>query len=224
MNILTHNVVAIDGREASGKGETSKNVAKRLGYIKLDSGAFYRTVTLLVMQAGLSPGDVIAINRLVDEQIRRLTVVSGELYLDGKLVGDEIRTREVSILVPLISPIQHVRKKLIPLQRACACDPGLVAEGRDMGSVVFPDARLKIFLTAPVEVRAQRRLNDYRSKGNNDVTLETVLEDIRRRDRLDETRRDSPLVQTPDAEVVDTGALSPQEVEEVIVRLWRAVS
>jgi CMP/dCMP kinase len=173
------------------------------------------------MRADIQVWESERIRECVDREICRLSVKNGLVHLDGVPVGEEIRTRAVSVFTPNISPIPHIRKVLIPFQRACADDVGLVAEGRDMGSVVFPDALLKIFLTAHEEIRAARRFGDYRRAGNTDVTFEAVLDDLRRRDRMDERRKDSPLVRVPDAIVINTGTHNSQQVEEIIVRLWQ---
>jgi cytidylate kinase len=223
LNITKPKVIAIDGREASGKGETSTNVAKRLGFDKLDSGSLYRVFAMLILRENLHEWEVDKIHVLVDREIHRLSIVDGRVHLDGVLVGEEIRTPEIGKFTPRISPIPYLRKALIPLQRACVRENGLVAEGRDMTSVVFPDAQLKIFLTAPEQIRAQRRLEQYRKDGIV-ITFNDVLKNLRERDHRDETRLDSPLIQVPDAYFVDTGILDQKEVEEMIVGLWKKVS
>lgn len=220
MNISKQNVIAIDGSVASGKGHASELVAKKLDFSKLDSGSIYRTLTLLTIEACIHHTDTAGINRLVDRELHRLRVVGSILHLDGKPVGEEIRTVAVANLTPLIASNPYLRKRIIPLQRMCLGEKGLVVEGRDMGSVVFPEARLKVFLTAPPAIRAWRR---YHQRKQSSPYAE-VLADLKARDLRDQTRTDSPLVCVDGAKVIDTSCMPVEQVASEIIRWWERSS
>lgn len=220
MTEATHLVIAIDGPAGAGKSTVAQKLAARLGLIYVDSGATYRAAALRVLEDGVPLDDEAAVIRSVrraDIQLR-----SGgrgiSVWLDGKDVTGKIRTPEVTIAAARVSRLPEVRQKLIGLQRAFAREQGVVMEGRDIGTVVFPDAPLKIFLTARPEERARRRLKDEKLKGR-DATLEQTAYEIGRRDQLDAERKISPLTAAPDACQLDSTALGADEVVEEIIRL-----
>lgn len=220
MTEATHLVIAIDGPAGAGKSTVAQKLAARLGLIYVDSGATYRAAALRVLEDGVPVDDeaaVIQSIRRADIQLR-----SGgrqiSVWLDGKDVTGKIRTPEVTLAAARVSRLPEVRQKLIGLQRAFAREQGVVMEGRDIGTVVFPDAPLKIFLTARPEERARRRLKDERLKGR-DATLEQTAYEIGRRDQLDAERKISPLAAAADAYQLDSTSLGADEVVEEIIRL-----
>ncbi|HEV2499608.1 MAG TPA: (d)CMP kinase [Terriglobia bacterium] len=220
MTEATHLVIAIDGPAGAGKSTVAQKLAARLGLIYVDSGATYRAAALRVLEDGVPVDDeeaVIRSVRMADIQLRpggrRISV-----WLDGKDVTDKIRTPEVTLAAARVSRLPEVRQKLIGLQRAFAREQGVVMEGRDIGTVVFPDAPLKIFLTARPEERARRRLKDEKLKGR-DATLEQTAYEIGRRDQLDAERKISPLTAAADACQLDSTSLGADEVVEEIIRL-----
>lgn len=221
-------IVAIDGPAGAGKSVTARELAVRLGVPYLDTGAMYRAVALAARRAGVAfPLDdagqsrVVALARQV--RIEFLGDARAQrVLLDGTDVSDEVRTPEVSHLASVISAIPGVRRELVSLQRDMAARTGGVVEGRDIGTVVFPDATLKVFLTATPEVRASRRLDELRGRGI-DASYEGVLADQRERDQRDSTRADSPLRPAEGAIVLDTSGLTVARVVEALVeRLRRA--
>lgn len=220
MTEATHLVIAIDGPAGAGKSTVAQKLAARLGLIYVDSGATYRAAALRVLEDGVPVDDeeaVIRSVRMADIQLlsggRRISV-----WLDGKDVTDKIRTPEVTLAAARVSRLPEVRQKLIQLQRSFGREQGVVMEGRDIGTVVFPEAPLKIFLTARPEERARRRLKDERLKGR-DATLEQTAYEIGRRDQLDAERKISPLAAAADACQLDSTSLGADEVVEEIIRL-----
>ena len=207
-------VIAIDGPSASGKGTVAQRVAEKLGFHYLDSGALYRLVALAAMRAEVDLTDETALADIA----RDLAVVfaGAKIQLQGEDVTDAIRAEACSNGASRIAAYPQVRTALLQRQRAFRQFPGLVADGRDMGSVVFPDAALKIFLTASAETRAQRRYKQLMEKGI-DANISTLLQDIRERDARDSNRSVAPLQQGADASLLDTTSLNiTQAVAEVL--------
>lgn len=216
-------VIAIDGHSSSGKSSFARAIAARLGYAFIDTGAMYRAVTLYALRHGaIADGEVDArklVAMLGDMDIRfRADAVRGtsELYLNGEPVGDSIRSIGVSDLVSKVSSIPEVRTKLVAMQQEMGREKGIVMDGRDIGTVVFPDAGLKIFLTADPAVRARRRYDELRAAGK-EVSFAEIEHNIRERDRLDETRAESPLRRADDALVLDNSAMTQQEQMEWVM-------
>jgi cytidylate kinase len=214
-------VVAIDGPSGAGKSTVARGVADRLGLEVLDTGAMYRAVTLAVLDQGVDAGDADACAALA----RRAQIETGDqVSLDGRDVTRQIRSPEVTAAVSAVSAHPAVRSVLVDRQRAWVDERGGgVVEGRDIGSVVFPDAPLKIFLTADPNERARRRHRDDRSSRDG-VQVDDVLSEIDRRDRLDSTREASPLHPAPDAIHIDTTGRSPEDVVDEIVDRFTALT
>ncbi len=223
--MATGPVITIDGPGGAGKGTISGLLACRLGWNLLDSGAMYRVTALAATRNKVDFGDIEAITEIAS----RLDVAfepcdSGvSVILAGKDVSAEIRTEVCGEFASRVATIATVRKALLARQRAFQAAPGLVADGRDMGTVVFPDAKLKIYLTASAEERAKRRHKQLIDKGIS-VNLARLLEDIVERDERDMTREIAPLKLAEDAIVLDTTALSIDEVVTQVSDLWRRVS
>ncbi len=219
-------IIAIDGPAGAGKSTVTRRVAQELGLLYLDSGAMYRAVTWLVIKSAISPTDQVAIAELVSQvQIELMPTdslyYSTEVYVNGQRVTEEIRSPEVTSLVSTIAAIASVRTVLVALQKAYGEQGGVIAEGRDIGTDVFPDAELKIFLTASVAQRVKRRQKDLQNQGNLNVDLEKLAQDIQQRDYLDSNRSISPLRQAPDALKLITDELSLEQVCQKIVNLYR---
>ena len=214
-------VVAVDGPSGSGKGTLAQALARRLGWHYLDSGALYRVVAWAALDRGVDPGDEAAVGRLARGLAITFEADAGpaKVTVDGRDVTDAIRTEPVSVASSQVSALAEVRAALIGLQRGMCRAPGLVADGRDMGTVVFPHARLKIFLEASAEVRAERRHKQLKDKGLS-VSLRALLTSLRERDARDRGRTVSPLVRAPDAVVIDSTALS---IDEVIEAAWQLI-
>ncbi|MDD5389055.1 MAG: (d)CMP kinase [Gallionellaceae bacterium] len=207
-------VIAIDGPSASGKGTVAALVARALGFHYLDSGAIYRVTAYAAQQAGVALEDEPGLVELAHKIALRFDGV--EVYLNGAAVGDVIRTEEAGRAASRIAALPALRAALLQRQRDFRQTPGLVTDGRDMGSVVFPDATVKIFLTASAEERAQRRYKQLIDKGF-DANLAALLQDLRERDARDAARSSAPLRQTADAELLDTTSLTiAQAVERVL--------
>ncbi|MCM3897977.1 MULTISPECIES: (d)CMP kinase [Gordonia] len=214
-------VIAIDGPAGTGKSTVSKLLAQRVGAHYLDTGAMYRAATLAVQRAGVSPEAPDAIAAVVaDARIELRADGSGGswVFLDGDDVSAPIRTDEVTNAVSAVSAVPAVRSKMVALQRLHAVDDFVVVEGRDIGTVVFPDAQVKIFLTATPEARALRRHRQNLAAGR-DSDFEQVLESVNRRDHLDSTRTVSPLRPADDAVIVDTSDLSLEQVLDELAGL-----
>ncbi len=206
-------VIAIDGPSASGKGTVAQLVAKALKFNYLDSGALYRIVAFAAQKAGISWQDEAALASLASAL--EISFDDGEIYLHNNKGGDdnvseEVRSEALGKGASEVAVHQDVRRALLDMQLKFRREPGLVADGRDMGSVVFPDAQTKIFLTASSDVRAERRYKQLINKGNN-VNLRAVLADIEARDARDMQRTSAPLVQVPDAKLLDTSGMSIDE-------------
>ena len=214
-------VIAIDGPAGTGKSTVSKLLAQRVGAHYLDTGAMYRAATLAVQRAGVSPEAPDAIAAVVaDARIELRADGSGGswVFLDGDDVSAPIRTDEVTNAVSAVSAVPAVRSKMVALQRLHAVDDFVVVEGRDIGTVVFPDAQVKIFLTATPEARALRRHRQNLAAGR-DSDFEQVLESVNRRDHLDSTRTVSPLRPADDAVIIDTSDLSLEQVLDELAGL-----
>jgi cytidylate kinase len=224
-------VIAVDGPTASGKGTVAAAVAARLGFHYLDSGALYRIVALAALKAGVPTGDTAArdISATDPEALARIATAIDPAFVEGKIIenGEDItlaiRAEQVSQAASRCAIHSQVRAALLERQRAFRRPPGLVADGRDMGTVVFPDAPLKVYLTASAEARADRRHKQLIAKGIP-ATLDGLLRDLRERDARDSGRADAPLVAAPDALVIDTTGLSIVEATDRIVEAWSSLS
>ncbi len=216
-------IIAIDGPAASGKSTTAKRVAEQLGFIYLDTGAMYRAVTLAVLNAGINPQveeDVRSI--LPDLDISVEASDGGSItFLDGKDVSDEIRRNAVTKNVSAISAMPSVREEMVTIQRRIAGGRNAVVEGRDIGTVVFPQADFKFFVTASYEVRAQRRQTDLKKLGI-ELSMEEIISDLKRRDGIDSGRAHSPLTRADDAIIVDTTDLTINEQVTFIIERVRS--
>ncbi len=211
-------VIAIDGPSASGKGTVAQRVATQLGFHYLDSGALYRLLATAALRDGFALDDE---NALVELASSMDIVFKGEqIWLDGGLVGDELRSEETGGFASRVAALPQVRIALLNKQHAFRRSPGLVTDGRDMGSVVFPDAKLKIFLTASAEARAGRRYKQLKEKGM-DASITDLLQDIRTRDERDTQRSAAPLQQYPDASLLDTTALNIEQAVESVLTGYR---
>jgi cytidylate kinase len=211
-------VIAIDGPSASGKGTVAQVVARGLGFHYLDSGALYRLVALEAMRRGVDLGEPAAVSEVAGQLDARFA--GGEIFLGGERVTEAIRTEACSAAASLVAAIAGVRAALLGRQRAFRRPPGLVAEGRDMGSLVFPDARLKVYLTASLETRAERRYKQLKDKGIT-ANIETLLRDLAERDARDAARVVAPLKAAPDARILDTTGLSPEEAADAVLAWYR---
>ena len=210
-------IIAIDGPSASGKSTTAKGVAEKLGITHLDTGAMYRTVTWGLKKAAIHPSD----DEKVRDFLKNLEIyfdASNHIWLNGEDVSVEIRTGDISSRVSAVSAIPEVREKMVKIQRQIAGKKDCVLEGRDIGTVVFPDAEYKFFLVADTEIRAKRRLLDLERIGETS-TLAELMDDIKRRDAVDSSREHSPLLQAEDAIPIDTSHLTINEQINKIVNL-----
>lgn len=217
-------VVAVDGPSGSGKGTVSRLLAQRLGWHLLDSGALYRLVALAGQLSGLAPDDIPGHARLGRSMQVVFSADAGgheRVLLDGRDVTGQLRTESAGAGASRVAAWPAVREALLERQHAFACPPGLIADGRDMGTVVFPDAALKIFLTATPEERALRRYKQLKEKDSS-VTLPALSLEIAERDRRDMTRAAAPLVPAADAIVLDSTGRSVTEVTDAIYALGRA--
>jgi cytidylate kinase len=219
--------IAIDGPAGSGKSSVARRVANILGYLYMDSGAMYRAVALKALRKKLSLTDEPALGTMARGTHIELRRPSAQqeaggakncVFLDGVEVTDEIRTEEVAQAASRLATIQEVREVLVAEQQRAGAGGGIVMEGRDIGTVVFPKAELKIFLEASPEVRAERRWKEHQEKGDA-ISLEEVVEEVRQRDRRDRERKVSPLVRAADAVLVDNTAMGIEETARVIVML-----
>lgn len=212
--------IAIDGPAGAGKSTVARLLARRLGYLYIDSGAMYRAVALITQKNAVSPEEADAISALA--RTARISFQPDEegqrLFLGNDDISDQIRTPEISNIASKISAIPGVRVALVAQQQALGAQGGVVMEGRDIGTVVFPNAEMKIFLTASPEARAERRLQDIQARGHLEATLETVRADQDERDHRDATRAVSPLTSAEDALDIESDGISPEEVVNVIVQ------
>ncbi len=222
-------IIAIDGHSSCGKSTVAKQVAKKLGYIYLDSGAMYRSVTLFALRNGL------AANGEVDEKalINRLNEINidfrynaeteqNETYLNDENVEEEIRQLPVSSHVSPVATIRDVRMEMVKQQQEMGKNKGIVMDGRDIGTVVFPNAELKIFMTASPEVRAQRRYDELTGKGQK-VSFEDILHNVKERDRIDSSRKASPLKQADDALILENSYLTREEQLDWVLKKVKTI-
>ncbi|MGH8735889.1 MAG: (d)CMP kinase [Burkholderiales bacterium] len=211
-------VITVDGPSASGKGTIARRVAQALGFHCLDSGALYRLVALESLRAQVPPDDEDRLGKLARDLPARF--VGEVIFLEDQEVTKDLATEECGRRASEVAKLPVVRQALLARQRAFRRKPGLVADGRDLGSVVFPNAALKVFLTASAAVRAQRRYNQLKQKGIN-ATLTTLFRELEARDARDAARAVSPLVPAPDAVQLDSSDLTIDEVVSRILGWWR---
>ena len=211
-------VIAIDGPSASGKGTIAQAVAKKLGFHYLDSGSLYRLVALAAVKEATRLDDEAALARRALHL--HVTFEDGEIFLFGQKVTDSIRSEECGIGASRVAALPSVRAALLARQRAFRAAPGLVAEGRDMGTVVFPDAVLKVFLTASAEARAERRHKQLKEKGI-DANIHTLLLELRERDERDSGRSVAPLQKAADARELDSTGLGIEEIVRQVLDWYR---
>jgi len=219
-NVENAPVIAVDGPAASGKGTVAAAVASALGFHYLDSGSFYRLIALRALERGAMLDDAASVALLAIELDAMFRV--GEIRLDGRDVTQAIRSEDVSAAASHVAVHPAVRAAVLAGQRSFLRPPGLVADGRDMGTVVFPEARLKVFITASAEERAQRRYKQLIAKGNS-VTLESLLRDIRERDARDAGRAAAPLKPAADAVILDTTDLTIDAAIGRVLARYRAM-
>jgi CMP/dCMP kinase len=213
-------VIAIDGPSGTGKGTLAHALARRLDWHLLDSGALYRIVAVGAEAQGIKPDQVDALSCFArDMNVTFSTGFPGSILLDGREISELVRLEESGAKASVVAAIPQIRSTLLLRQHAFRRPPGLVADGRDMGTVVFPDARLKIFLTASVEVRAQRRYKQLINKGV-DVNLRALLQEIAARDERDSTRPVAPLVPAKDAILIDTSRMEADAVFALVLKEW----
>jgi cytidylate kinase len=214
-------IIAIDGNSGCGKSSTAKAIAKELQYVYIDTGAMYRAVTYFFIKNDIdlhNEKDVAEALKQIDISFEyNVSTSKNETYLNGKNVEYQIRQMEVSNLVSPVSEISAVRRKLVEQQRRMGQNKGLVMDGRDIGTVVFPDAELKVYMTASLEVRAERRKLELEEKGV-EVNLKEVIENLSNRDKIDSSRKDSPLKKAENAVEIDTSNLTfDEQVNKILV-------
>jgi len=213
-------IIAIDGHSSSGKSTMAKDLAREIGYIYIDTGAMYRAVTLYCLRKGYIQGDKIQEEALKADLDKmdisfRYNAETGrpDTYLNGEKVEKEIRSMEVADKVSLVAALGFVRRAMVAKQQEMGKAKGIVMDGRDIGTVVFPNAELKVFVTASPEVRARRRLEELQAKGEQ-TTYEEVLANVKKRDYIDSTREESPLRQATDALVLDNSNMTIPEQKQ----------
>ena len=219
--------IAIDGYSSTGKSTIAKQLAKVMGYVYVDSGAMYRAMTLFAMNKNwISEGHLDKEKLLTSLDSVSLsfelnpTIGYAEIFLNGVNVENQIRTIQVSNLVSKIAAISQVRKKMVTIQKKIGKDKGVVMDGRDIGTVVFPDAELKLFMTSSAEIRAQRRYDELIAGGQR-VSFEEVFNNVVERDRIDTSRADSPLIKAEDAIEIDNSHLTKEEQFKKVLQLSR---
>jgi cytidylate kinase len=214
-------ILAIDGPAGAGKSTVAKRLAKVLGFLYMDTGAMYRAFALKMMNRGVDPGDTEGVRRILQETKIELADDDGRsrVRLDGIDVSDEVRAPEVSQLASKVSTLKVVRDQMVGLQRAMAADGGVVAEGRDIGTVVFPNAEVKVYLDASADERARRRAEEIKARGGN-VSWEQTLAETIERDKRDQERAVAPLRKADDAIVIDSTSM---DADEVVGRIEREV-
>lgn len=222
--------IAIDGFSSSGKSTMAKVLAKNIGYAYIDSGAMYRAVTLFCLRNGLIAGAVVneaelqkAIEGIKISFGVNATTGATETYLNGENVEKEIRQMQVSEKVSLVAAIPFVRHALVRQQQAMGESKGIVMDGRDIGTTVFPGAEMKVYVDASAETRARRRFEELQAKGDTTVTYEEVLENVCQRDYLDQNRAESPLRKADDAVVLDNSTMSREEQNAWLLDLYKKI-
>jgi CMP/dCMP kinase len=213
-------VVAIDGPAGAGKSTIARRIAERLGFLYIDSGAMYRAVGLWALRTGVGLTDAHRLEQLAREAHIELLPEGKRVLLNGEDITEAIRTPEVSQAASMVSTVPAVRRAMVAEQRRMSTEASVVMEGRDIGTVVFPDAGIKIFLDADASVRAGRRLVEAAERGEK-VDATVMAREIAERDTRDRTRSEAPLVQAPDAVYVDSTGLGIEQVEEKILKLIR---
>lgn len=215
-------IIAIDGHSSCGKSTLAKALANRIGFAYIDSGAMYRAVTLFLLQNQIDPSNLQAVSKALEQMSIHFeaTQMGNRTFLNGQDVEEEIRQMPVSEKVSEVSAVSAVRRAMVRQQQEMGRKKGIVMDGRDIGTVVFPQAELKIFLTAEMEERARRRHRELSAKGWN-VTLDEVRRNLAERDYIDSNRADSPLRQATDAVVIDNTHLTEQEQLELALSLYR---
>lgn len=208
--------IAVDGPAGAGKSTIAGKIADKLGILYMDTGAMYRAVTLYIIRNGLDINDFDGIRKLIEDM--DINICDNSIYLNGEDVSNEIRLQDVNNLVSPVSAIPFIREKLVILQRKIACNKSVIMDGRDIGTNVLKDADIKIYLTASVEERAERRYNELKKKGVN-VNYEVIKQGIIERDRIDSTRETDPLKIADDALVIDTTGKSIEDVSIEILDL-----
>lgn len=214
-------VVAIDGPAGAGKSTLAQRIAEKLGFVYINTGALYRAVALWALRANVSLDDMHRLEQLAKEADLQLASGENRVFLNGEDVTEAIRDPHVSDAASKVSAVPAVRRALLSVQRRLAKSNSVVMEGRDIGSVVFPSAQVKIFLDADPGERARRRARELQQHGR-DANLDSVAGALHKRDQRDRKRSEAPLVQAPDAELVDTTGLSLDQVEEIVLRLIRS--
>ncbi|WP_299779523.1 (d)CMP kinase [uncultured Formosa sp.] len=221
--------IAIDGFSSTGKSTIAKLIAKSLEYIYVDSGAMYRAITFFAMKKGMITPDHFDREALISELPNAQVSFKfneelgfAEVYLNNENIEKSIRTLEVSNLVSIVAAVPEVRAQLVKIQKHIGKNKAVVMDGRDIGTVVFPDAELKIFMTATAETRALRRYNELKNNGEH-ITFEAVLENVQKRDHLDSTREDSPLMKADDAIAIDNSNATIKEQFDHILKLVESV-
>lgn len=209
-------IIAIDGPAGAGKSTIAKKVADSLGYIYIDTGAMYRAFTYELLTSSISLSDIEEITKVLEKT--NIEFKNSEIFLNNLNVTNEIRSKNVTANVSAVSAIPQVREKLVNLQRKIASESNSILDGRDIGTVVFPNAELKIFLTASVKIRALRRYNELIAKDKN-IDINEIEAEIEKRDKLDSSRETSPLIKAADAIEIDTSDLSIDEVANTILKL-----
>jgi CMP/dCMP kinase len=215
-------IVAIDGPSGAGKSTLAKRIAKDLRFTYLDTGAIYRALALKILRRGVDLNDTAALSAMVNDTEIDLRETNGQLhvFLDGEDVSPSIRTPEVSQMASKVSALARVRQRLLDLQRALGRRGDIVAEGRDIGTVVFPDANVKIYLDASIEERARRRCDELRAAGR-DVSLTETIREMEERDKRDSERDIAPLRRADDAVALDSSGLTADGVAEKVLQLIR---
>ena len=216
--------IAIDGPSGAGKSSLAKALAKDLGYVYVDTGAMYRSIGLYAVRAGVDPHDADAVAALLPQVKLGIRLIDGaqHIYLNGEDVSTAIRAEEIGMAASAVAAHPAVRSFLLDTQRDMAKKCSVIMDGRDIGTVILPDAEVKIFLTASPEARARRRYLELQQKGEN-VTLDEVLADMIQRDRDDTTRAEAPLRQAEDAVLVDTSELTLEESMDAVEAVIRRV-
>lgn len=224
-------VIAIDGFSSNGKSTMAKSLAKQIGYIYIDSGAMYRAVTLYCIQQNLFEDGKLNESKLHNE-IKNIKIEfhlnkdtgAPDTYLNGEKVESAIRSMEVSSKVSIVSAIPFVRHAMVALQQKMGKAKGIVMDGRDIGTVVFPNAEMKVFVTADATIRAQRRFDELRSKGNTETTFDEVLENLKSRDHMDQTRAESPLIKADDAILLDNSHMTIDEQMQWLLEKFKQIT